>query len=96
VAQLREYAVLRAMGIPRWRMAMTVLAQSLWVGVFGITLAVPTVFLLAALGGQVGAKIQLPTELLLFAVAVTMVMAMLSGLLALRSLRLIEPVALLR
>jgi putative ABC transport system permease protein len=96
VASLREYAVLRAMGIPRWRMAMMVLAQSFWVGLTGVGLAVPTVFLLAAVGGQFGAKVLLPTELLLFAVAVTMVMAMLSGLLALRSLRLIEPVALLR
>src|SRR5262249_60498804 len=34
-AQLREYAVLRAMGIPRWRMALTVLAQSFWVGAAG-------------------------------------------------------------
>ena len=44
----------------------------------------PTVFVLAALGGQVGAKVLLPTELLVFAVAITMVMAMLSGLMALR------------
>lgn len=96
VASLREYAVLRAMGIPRWRMAMMVLAQSFWVGIIGVGLALPTVFALAAVGGQVGAKVLLPTELLVFAVAVTMVMAMLSGLMALRSLRLIEPVALLR
>ena len=32
-ASLREYAVLRALGIPRWRMAMAVMAQSFWVGV---------------------------------------------------------------
>jgi putative ABC transport system permease protein len=96
VAQLREYAVLRAMGIPRWRMALTVLAQSFWVGVFGITLAVPTVFLLGELGNQVGAKILLPWWLMTFSVGLTMGMALLSGLAALRSLRLIEPVALLR
>src|SRR5208282_104200 len=46
-ASLREYAVLRALGIPRWRMALTVLAQSFWVGVAGIGLALPTVFVLA-------------------------------------------------
>src|SRR5262245_5929756 len=45
-AQLREYAVLRAMGIPRWRMALTVLAQSFWVGAAGVALAIPTVLLL--------------------------------------------------
>jgi putative ABC transport system permease protein len=96
VASLKEYAVLRAMGIPRWRMAATVLAQSFWVGVAGVALALPTVFGLARLGDELGAKVLLPRELLALAVGVTMVMAMLSGLWALRSLRLIEPVALLR
>src|SRR5262249_45694903 len=42
-ASLKEYAVLRAMGIPRWRMASMVLAQSFWVGVAGVGLALPTV-----------------------------------------------------
>jgi putative ABC transport system permease protein len=95
-AQLREYAVLRAMGIPRWRMALTVLAQSFWVGVAGVVLAVPTVVLLGELGNEVGAKVQLPWWLLTFSVGLTMAMALLSGLAALRSLRLIEPVNLLR
>ncbi len=95
-AQLREYAVLRAMGIPRWRMALTVLAQSFWVGVAGVVLALPTVVLLGELGNEVGAKVQLPWWLLTFSVGLTMIMALLSGLAALRSLRLIEPVNLLR
>jgi putative ABC transport system permease protein len=95
-ASMKEYAVLRAMGIPRWRMGMTVLAQSFWVGLAGVGLAIPTVFALSKLGNEVGAKVLLPWELLALSVSVTMVMAMLSGLLALRSLRLIEPVALLR
>jgi putative ABC transport system permease protein len=95
-AQLREYAVLRAMGIPRWRMALTVLAQSFWVGIAGVALAVPTAFLLRYLGNEAGAKVELPWWLLAFSVGLTMAMALLSGLAALRSLRLIEPVNLLR
>jgi putative ABC transport system permease protein len=95
-ASLREYAVLRAMGIPRWRMALMVLAQSFWIGAAGVALALPIVFGLAYLGNEVGAKVLLPWELLGAAVAVTMAMAMLSGLAALRSLRLIEPANLLR
>jgi putative ABC transport system permease protein len=95
-AQLREYAVLRAMGIPRWRMALTVLAQSFWVGVAGVVLAVPTAFLLQQLGDEAGAKILLPWWLVTFSVVLTLAMALLSGLAALRSLRLIEPVNLLR
>jgi putative ABC transport system permease protein len=95
-ASLREYAVLRALGIPRWRMALAVLAQSFWIGVAGIILAVPIIFGLASLGNQVGAKVLLPWQLWATAIGITMMMALLSGLLALRSLRLVEPVTLLR
>jgi putative ABC transport system permease protein len=96
VASLREYAVLRALGIPRWRMAAMVVAQAFWVGAAGVCLALPVVFGLAQLGNEVGAKVLLPWQLLGGTVVVTMTMAMLSGLAALRSLRLIEPVNLLR
>jgi putative ABC transport system permease protein len=96
LASLREYAVLRALGIPRWRMALTVLAQSFWVGVTGVALAMPFIYLLAYLGTEVGAKVLLPWQLMVIAVGVTMAMAMLSGLLALRALRQVEPVTLLR
>src|SRR4051812_26655167 len=41
VASLKEYAVLRALGIPRWRMAMMVILQSFWVGVAGVAFAIP-------------------------------------------------------
>src|SRR5581483_1593705 len=41
VASLREYAVLRAMGIPRWRMMLMVLSQAFWVGAAGIAIALP-------------------------------------------------------
>jgi putative ABC transport system permease protein len=95
-ASLKEYAVLRALGIPRWRMALSVLAQSFWIGVSGIALAVPAIIVLGKLGTQVGAKVDLPWWLWTFAICITMLMALFSGLLALRSLRLVEPVALLR
>ncbi len=96
IASLREYAVLRAMGIPRWRMACTVLAQSFWVGIVGVAISLPAVFGLGALGNHLGAKVHLPWQLLLAASSITLTMALISGLMALRSLRLVEPVALLR
>ncbi len=95
-ASLREYAVLRALGIPRWRMAGMVLAQSLWVGLGGILLAVPIIFALAAGGDLAGAQVLLPAWLLALGSGVTLAMALLSGLAALRSLRLVEPITLLR
>lgn len=95
-ACLREYAVLRALGIPRWRMATMVLSQSFWVGVTGVGLALPTVFALARGAGAAGVPVLLPYWLLGGAAAVTLGMAVVSGLWALRSLRLIEPALLLR
>src|SRR5437588_191463 len=48
-ASLKEYAVLRALGIPRWRMSMMVVSQSFWVGIAGVALAFPAIFGIAYL-----------------------------------------------
>ena len=96
VASLREYAVLEALGIPTWRMIAMVLAQSLWVGLLGILLAVPVIFGMVWLFERLGSKVMLPPWLLAATVAVTLAMALLSGVIALRSLRLVEPTSLLR
>lgn len=96
VASLKEYAVLRALGIPRWRLAATVLTQSFWVGAVGVLLAVPALFGLVQGARALGAPVLLPGWLLLAASAITLGMALLSGITALRSLRLVEPITLLR
>jgi putative ABC transport system permease protein len=95
-ASLREYAVLQAQGIPRWRIRGAVLAQSFWVGVAGVGLTLPLALLLAAAGGGLGIQVRLDPRLVGGAAAVTMAMALLSGLVALRSLRQLQPVQLLR
>ncbi len=97
VASLREYAVLQALGIPRWRMAFMVVSQSFWIGIIGIVLALPVVYGLKwAADHLMNVEISLPWWLQTGAAIVTLVMALLSGLFALRSLRLIEPATLLR
>jgi len=95
-ASAKEYAILLAMGIPRRKVTKTVIVQSFWVGLFGIVLAYPTVHGLAELGRLFGVVIPLPWELLAVAAAVTLVMSLLAGLVALRSVRKIEPMNLLR
>jgi putative ABC transport system permease protein len=95
-ASLREYAVLRALGVPRWRMAMAVLTQSFWVGAIGAGLAVPAALVLAAAADQLGVRVDLPAGLLAGTAALTITLALLSGLSALRALRRLEPAALLR
>jgi putative ABC transport system permease protein len=95
-ASLREFAVLRALGIPRWRMAMLVVNQAFWIGVIGITLALPAAHALAELADRLTVQILLPFWLQVAAAGVTLLMALGSGLLALRSLREVEPATLLR
>jgi putative ABC transport system permease protein len=95
-ASLREFAVLRALGIPRWRMGLMVMAQSFWVGALGVALALPAVYMLAWLADELGVRVLLPMWLLASATGVTLTMALGAGLLALRSLRQVEPAALLR
>jgi putative ABC transport system permease protein len=95
-ASAKEYAILLAMGIPRRRVTATVLVQSFWVGLFGVILSVPLVHGLAWLGRFAEVIIPLPWPLLAIAGAVTLVMSLIAGLLALRSVRQIEPMSLLR
>jgi putative ABC transport system permease protein len=96
VASLREYAVLRALGIPRWRLAVMVVTQSFWIGLAGIVVAVPAIFGLAQVIRALDAQVFLAPWLLGLAALVTLAMALGSGLAALSSLRLLELTALLR
>jgi putative ABC transport system permease protein len=96
IASLREFAVLRALGIPRWRIAGMVLAESFWVGTFGITLGWVASHAARYVATDMGASVSLPWELQAGAAVITLVTALISGLIALRSLRLVEPAMLLR
>jgi putative ABC transport system permease protein len=95
-AAQRELAVLRALGIPRGRVAGLVLAQSGWVAALGVGLALPATLGIARLGVEFGIEPQLPAWLLAATALVTAGMALLSGLAALRSIDQVEPVNLLR
>jgi putative ABC transport system permease protein len=90
-ASQREFATLRAMGIPRWRLKASVLVQSFWVGLFGILLAAPVTVLLAEAASSVGTAVRLHPLILIAAAAITMTMAVGSGLAALRSFQKVDP-----
>jgi putative ABC transport system permease protein len=64
MASMREYAILLALGIPRWRLRWTVVTQAFWIGVFGVLLSVPATMLMAELASQLGVKPQLSPELI--------------------------------
>jgi putative ABC transport system permease protein len=92
----REYAVLRALGIPRWRMVSAVLGQALWVGMAGLVLAFLGAWGMVRLADTLSIVVVLTPGLLAGGAAVTLAMALLSSLAALRSLWRIEPAELLR
>jgi putative ABC transport system permease protein len=95
-ASLREYAVLWALGIPRRRMALQVVTLSGLVGVCGVVISLPLVFALAHIADIAGVTVLLPYWLLGAMAAITLSMAMISGTMALRLLRTLEPTLLLR
>jgi len=96
VASLRELMVLRALGIPRLRIARYVLAQAFFVGLTGVGVGIPISFLVARLGEAIGTKPVIDALLLAGTAVVAMATAAFAGLVALRSLRSVEPVQLLR
>jgi putative ABC transport system permease protein len=92
----REYAVLRALGIPRWRLTRAVLEGAFWIGCAGVGLAALGAFGMVRLADVLGIKVLLNAILLTGGAGVTMAMAFLSSLAALRAQRRIEPAELLR
>jgi putative ABC transport system permease protein len=96
MASAKEFATLLALGIPRRKMYGLVMSQSWWVGVFGVIASMPVVWLLTEAAAAGGAKVVLRWEVMTGAAAVTIGTALFSGLFALRSVRKIEPMSLLR
>jgi putative ABC transport system permease protein len=90
-ASQREFATLRAMGIPRWRLKAMVLTQSFWVGLFGILVAAPFTFMIADVATRLGTGVRLHPYIMLGTAGVTMAMAVGSGLAALRSFTRVDP-----
>jgi putative ABC transport system permease protein len=90
-ASQREYATMRAMGIPRWRLKMAVLGQSFWVGLLGVLFAVPMTLMLAEGANRLGTQVRLHPFVIATAAGITMLMAIGSGLAALRSFQGVDP-----
>lgn len=95
-ASAKEFAILLALGIPRWRISVMVLQQCFWVALIGIGMAYPVCLALRQLALQGGADVDLRWEVLAGTAAVTTFMCAAAGLLALRGVRQIEPMSLLR
>lgn len=96
LAQAKEFAVLEALGIPRRRVVGLVLAQSFWLGIGGAVLALPCTLALAWGALWLQTRVELSPPILALTFALTLAMAMVAGMSALRPLRNIQPAKLLR
>ncbi len=96
VAAKREFAMLRALGVPHRPMAGMVLAQSFWVAVLGVGLAIPICLGLSQAALSQGIEAKLPPWLLAATGVFVVGIAVASGSAGLRSLRGAEPELLLR
>ena len=94
-ASLREYAVLQALGIPRWRMALSVLGTVVLDRRLGVMIALPTVYALKYAADSAGAKSSCGGGLDVCHWCDDYD-GPVSGVAALRSLRMVEPATLLR
>ena len=90
-ASQREFATMRAMGIPTLRLQLAVLTQSFWVGLFGLIIAGPVSWVIAEVANAMGTAVRLHPMVLLAAAVITMGMSLLSGLVALRSFQGVDP-----
>lgn len=95
-ASIREYATLRALGVARASLRAVVLEQSFWIGVAGLALTAGLSVLIAAIARAAFVAMVFPVWAIALTAALILIIALGSGLLALRALGRADPAALLR
>lgn len=93
---IREFATLRALGVPACGLRRVVLAQSLWLSAAGLLLAGALGAAVLALARFYDVPVQVDTRMTALAALLVLGVALASGLLALRQLRQADPAILLR
>jgi len=96
LASLREFAMLRAMGTPVKALQAIVMEQSLWLGVAGFYITVVLTLLCAWLAQLAHIAASFPTWTWVATGVFTLVVAVVSGLVSLRSLYRTQPEELLK
>lgn len=96
MANIKEFASLRALGVGMGSLNRIVLELSFWVGVVGVGAAILLTWLISLLASANAVIIALPPSLLIIVGGGLVVIAMLSGLLSLGVLKNSQPADLLR
>ena len=96
MANIKEFASLRALGVGMGSLRRIVLELSFWVGVVGVGAAIILTWLLSLLAKMGAVIIALPLVLLIVVGAGLILIAMVSGFLSLGILKNSQPADLLR
>lgn len=96
LSSLKEFAALRALGVPLHSLRAVVVEQALWVGVAGLIVTGLLTLAIAALGDHLRIAMAFPGWMLGGSAATIVIVSALSGLLSLRPLLAAEPASLLR
>lgn len=96
LASIREYATLRALGVPARALRRVVMEQSFWVGVAGLVVTALTTWAVAALADAATVAVAFPWWTIAGTALFTVSVALVSGLFSLGPLYRTEPAELLR
>ena len=96
LASLPEYATLRALGVGEPQLRRVVLEQTLWVGAFGLLLALATTSVVIPLAHSQDVPAELDAYTALLCSSAILLLILVTGVLAARSMRGSDPAALLR
>jgi putative ABC transport system permease protein len=96
LANIKEFASLRALGVSMGSLRLIVLELSLWVGAVGVALTIGLTLLIGVLAGTVGLPLVFHTSVIVEVGIMLMIVAGLSGLLSLGVLKKSQPADLLR
>ena len=94
-ASIKDYAALRALGFSMGSLRAVVMGQTLWVGVVGAVVSGVMVFALALAARSWAVPMVLSPQMVAAALALVLVVALISGLFALRRVGSADPAALL-
>ena len=95
-ASIREYATLRALGVAQRSLRAVVLEQSFWIGIAGLLLTGALSALIGSIAHAAYVAIAFPPWAIGMTAALILIIALGSGLLALRALGRADPASLLR
>jgi putative ABC transport system permease protein len=96
LSNIREFASLRALGISMGSLRLIVMELSVWAGVAGVGLALLLTWLAAAAAGSVGLPLVIRPGPAIFISVLLMIIAVVSGAMAMGILKRSEPADLLR